>query len=115
MFGRMKGHEGMFLVLVALDCEIVWLVPGRLVTQGTLAVTLGTSRDKSWRASEIGMVLEQCFKHSHAFPRVALHTARLECSAQNKVEELAHHPMATLFASTGCKLSRPLLAPTAVD
>ena len=115
IFQHTSGYDGMALILIALDREMFWIVPGKLVTQTCLSVRLGTSRDKAWRASDIGRVLEECFKDTQTFPHVPLQKAKLECNVRGKVEQQAHRLMVKLFASIGFKLSQPLLAPPTVD
>ena len=114
-FTRTCGYGGMLMILVALDCEFFWVLPGALVAQKMLSLTLGTPRHKAWRALDVGVVLKQFFQDTEGFPRVPLHEARLECSASCKVEEQAHLLLTALFTSVGFQLCRPILAPPAVD
>ena len=105
-FKHTKGYEGMLLVLVALDRDLLWAVPGKLVTSQTLWLTIDSARDRAWRVHDIGFTLESCFLNPQEFPQVSLAEARLQCSNSNRVEERAHALMAILFALAKFELQR---------
>ena len=107
MFNNTRGYEGMLLILVALDNDLVWAVPGKQVAQQTLGITLGTDRDRDWRMSDICASMAQLF-HSSVFPLASLEEARLECGRSHKVEEQAHLQMSAVFSCIGFHLTKSL-------
>ena len=115
-FSNTRGYEGMLVVLVALDRNVLWTVPGAMLTQSAISLTLGTARDQAWRASDIGRALELCFEDTVSFPHVSIDQALGDCSPSNKVELQGHLQLARLFACMAIQLRRsPWAASTSVD
>ena len=112
LFGGTKGYENMLLVLIALDCDLIWMVPGSDVSQKGLRITLGSQRDEAWRASQIGLVLSDYFTR---LPHVSLQDALLQCGRTHIVEEHSHSQLVSVFASVGLRLHRPASLTNAVD
>ena len=56
-FNNTRGYEGMMLFLIPLDRDKFWAVPGSMVTQTCLSMTLGSARDSS--RHPFGILLEQ--------------------------------------------------------
>ena len=103
-FSRTAGYAGMLLVLVALDCDLLWVVPGHQVTQTGLGLTIGTERDRCWRVSNLGSALEMYFHQRDDFPHVSLERARMACCPKNRVEEQAHLLLSAMFSCLGLQL-----------
>ena len=114
-FRGTNGYEGMVLVLIALDRDVLWAVPGKVVPQKTFNITLGSDRDQAWRTSDIGDTLKGHFQCVDDFPHVSVDQARLQCSTTNKVEERAHASMAKLFGHLGFRLKKSVLTGSTVD
>ncbi|CAE7622692.1 unnamed protein product, partial [Symbiodinium necroappetens] len=85
-FSGTRGYDGMLLVLIALDRDMIWMVPGSEVSQKQLAVTLGSEREKAWRASHLGLALVEYFKKGR-LPQISMKDALLQCGGSHIVEE----------------------------
>ena len=115
VFQHTHGYAGMLLVLLPLDQAVMWAVPGDLVTQTCLSVSLGTERDLAWRAFNIAGSMAALYRQKHAFPHVSLEDARLKCNGTHKVEELAHALVCKLFSSIALQLRKSFTDGAAVD
>ena len=107
-FSGTAGYGGMLLVLVALDRDLIWTVPGTMVKQKRLSITLGTDRDKDWRAFDLSATLAQYCCNRTEFPHASLGECRLACAKTHKIEEQAHLQMAAVFARAGFHLLKSL-------
>ena len=105
-FNNTHGYVGMLLVLVALDCDALWALPGASVTSASLYIKPGSTRDMELRTEDIGSLLESCFRNRKDFPHVSLEEARLQCSPNHQVEEQAHAFLRMLFRCVGFKLEK---------
>ncbi|CAE7727060.1 unnamed protein product, partial [Symbiodinium sp. CCMP2456] len=105
-FQRTSGYDGMVLVLIALDCDMIWMVPGSEVSQTSLWITLGSKRDKAWRVSQVGLVLAEYFRKG-TVPHVPLQDALMQCGDNHIVEEHSHAQLASVLGSVGLRLHRP--------
>ena len=114
-FHRTCGYDGMLLLLIPLDLDIIWAVPGSLITQKALQVRLGSKKDLSWRAHDISRTLVQCYERPESFPHVTLAEAALQTSMNHRMEEQAHRLMAKVFTFVELKLTRSFPASSAVD
>ena len=108
-------YTGMLLVLVPLDRQILWALPGAAATPTSLYVTPGSARDDLWQVSDLGQLLENCWKNVKDFPHVTLEEALLLCSGSHQVEEHGHLLMAKLFSEIGLCLSKSFACSEAVD
>ena len=113
-FQHVDGYDGMLLVLVALDHDSIWMVPGSKISQRCLRITVGSQRDEAWRVSQVGLALSDYFKDK-SIPHISFQDALLQCSRQHIVEERSHSQLAALFASVGLLLHRPIGLTAAVD
>ncbi|CAE7864905.1 unnamed protein product, partial [Symbiodinium sp. KB8] len=113
-FGKTKGYDDMVLVLIALDRDMIWMVPGSEVSQTTLWIRLGSARDKAWRVNNVGSALAEYLKSS-SLPHISSQEALLQCCGTHLVEEHAHAQLFSAFASVGRRLHRPLGLGAAVD
>ena len=110
------GYDGMLLVLVALDRDIIWLIPGSEVSQRRgIWIRLGSQRDKDYRVDQLGPALMKYFQNEKSFPHATFQDAILLCSPNHMVEERSHAQLVSVFAAAGLQLTRPLLARTVVD
>ncbi|CAE7239881.1 unnamed protein product [Symbiodinium sp. CCMP2592] len=114
VFGNTQGYNGMLLVLIALDRDIVWMVPGSEVSQRTLQIRVGSQRDKAWRVSHIGIVLQQYFTAGRV-SHMALQDALLQCGDNHITEEHSHAQLVSAFASVQHRLHRPISLTAVVD
>ncbi|CAE7948084.1 unnamed protein product, partial [Symbiodinium sp. KB8] len=113
-FQHTSGYDGMLLVLIALDHDMIWMVPGRDVSQKSLTVRLGSERDTAWRASYPELALVEYFKKGR-LPHMSLEHALLQCSGNHIVEEHAHAQLASVLGSVGLRLHRPASVSDTVD
>ena len=114
VFGRTGGYDGILLVLIALDRDVIWLVPGSNVSQQSLSVTLGSERDKAWRVSHLGLALVEYFKKGR-FQHISLQDALMQCARNHIVEQHSHAQLASVLGSVGLQLHRPIGVSGAVD
>ena len=114
-FNKARGYHGMLLVLVALDRDMFWAVPGNVVTRSSLSVTLGSARDSSWRVQNLGLLLETCCSRSTDFPSITLEEALQQCSCFHRVEVQAHLLLARLLSTGSFQLRRSFPNSAAVD
>ena len=106
-FGSTNGYDGMLLVLIALDRDMIWMVPGKDVSQTCLKIILGSQRDRAWRVEEVGLALTDYFR-SASFAHVSFQNALLQCGQRHIVEEQSHAQLASVFALVGLQLARPV-------
>ena len=104
----------MLLILLALDHDTIWVVPGSEVSQQNLWITLGSQRDEAWGVSQVGLVLMEHFRNS-SFPSISMQDAILQYGGNYIVEELSHAQLDSEFAAIGLQLDRPISVPDAVD
>ena len=114
-FARTRGYAGMLLILVPLDCETLWAVPGDQVTQHYLTITPGATRSLLWQVHDLGLVLERCFSNCTRFPHMSLAEACATCGPQHKIEERGHDLMVKLFLGIGARLQKSSSNGTTVD
>ena len=105
-FNRVCGYDGMLLVLIALDCDLMWVAEGACITQGTLQITVGSDRHRKLRVHDIGATLEECYLQRKVYPLVSFSEAKFRCSLSNKVEEQAHSLLAIVLAGIGFRLQK---------
>ncbi|CAE7294845.1 unnamed protein product [Symbiodinium natans] len=115
LFRGTRGYAGMLLLLIALDSDACWALPGASVTQINFSVTPGSSRDMAFRVEDIGSLLESCFRNTTDFPHVSLADARFQCSPKHQVEERAHSLFRTLFHCVGFQLEKSFTGLATVD
>ena len=114
-FRNTDGYDGMLLILVGLDAAVLWAIAGRLVTQKSLSIVLGSPRDQAWRVSDIGKLLQHCFENCSEFPHFTLSEASFQCTARHQVEGYAHLALAKVFACVKFQLRRSHPVPRTVD
>ncbi|CAE7600552.1 RD21A [Symbiodinium pilosum] len=114
-FRHTQGYAGMLLLLVPLDLDILWAVPGSRITQTGVQVTLGSKRDRSWRVLELGRTLEWFFHQPATFPHVTFSDAALQSCEAHLLEAKAHNLMAKALSSVNCHLIRSGIASAPVD
>ena len=116
-FRKVQGYAGMLLLLIPRDLEhnILWRIPGSLVTQTSLRLTLGTSRDEYLRVPDIGRTLYECFHQPEHFPHCTMNEAALQCCASHRMEQQAHRLMARALSCSQFELRKPLLTSGTVD
>ena len=116
-FSNTRGYEGMMLFLIPLDRDKFWAVPGSMVTQTCLSMTLGSARDSSWQVQDVGILLESCWNNPKDFPHITLEEATEQCFHMHAMELHAHMLLAKLvsLATRDCKLRKPAFACPAVD
>ena len=114
-FMHTSGYEGMLLVLIALDIDSLWVVPGTAVRQKCLRIAVGSSRDHAWHAPDIGLTLLTHFENTQELPHASLEAAELQCSTTHKVETLAHFQLKALLAGVGFHLQRMTQTAIAFD
>ena len=115
LFQRTQGYQGMLLLFIPLQSEMLWSVAGNTISQTNVRVTLGSLRDQSWRVQDIGCILETCFQQPYAFPHVKPAAAALLCSISHRKEEQAHRLMVQVLHGTQCELERLRLSWGPVD
>ena len=114
-FTRARGYDGMLLLLIALDRDIMWATPGSAVTTTSFSIRLDSERDQAYRIFDLGSTLEQHFQGNDMTPHhISLRNARLWCGKTNQTEEHAHRQIAALFACVGFHLEKAHTL-TAVD
>ncbi|CAE7642150.1 ATP6V1D [Symbiodinium sp. CCMP2592] len=113
-FSRASGYCGMLLLLISLDRDIMWAIPGSVVAKPTITIRLDSEADEAYRVIDLGSTLEQHFLDQEAIAHISLKHARLWCSQSHRVEEYAHLQMADLFARVGFQLEKAHTL-TAVD
>ncbi|CAE7892649.1 unnamed protein product [Symbiodinium microadriaticum] len=114
-FQHTSGYGGTLLVLIALDRDMIWMVPGSEVSQTGLCITLGSQRDQAWRVSQVGPTLTEYFQNA-SIPHISFQDALLQCNSRNhRVEEHSHTQLVSVFASMGLPLHRPVSLRAAVD
>ena len=114
-FQHTQGYAGMLLLLVPLDLDILWAVPGSRITQTGVQVTLGSKRDRSWRVLELGRTLEWFLHQPATFPHVTFSDAALQSCEAHLLEAKAHNLMAKALSSVNCHLIRSGIASAPVD
>ena len=106
-FSNVSGYDGQLLVFVALDRDIIWLLPGSEVSQQHMRIRLGSQRDKEFRVDQLGPALTKCFQNDNSFPHATLQDALMRCSRNHMVEERSHAQLVAAFAAAGLQLTRP--------
>ena len=115
VFSRTRGYAGMLLVLLPLDGDALWALPGASVTQWHFFIKPGSSRDMALQVRDVGSLLEGCYRNRQDFPHLSLSEARLQCSPTHLVEEQAHALLTTLFSRIGCQLQKSFAGLATVD
>ena len=115
LFQHVGGYGGMLLVLVALDADLIWAIPGHMLQRKSLQITIGSVRDVLWRVHDLGSVLERCFHSAFEFPHVSVQDALMSCSRNNQVEEISHLQLATVFSSVGLQLQKSFAGSMSID
>ncbi|CAE7854493.1 ATP6V1D, partial [Symbiodinium microadriaticum] len=105
-FAHTRDYDGMLLLLIALDRDIMWATPGSTVATTSFSIQLDSERDKAYRVSDLGSALDQHFQDNATMSHVSLKHARLWCADRHQVEEHAHLQMADIFASVGFQLEK---------
>ena len=114
-FSQTCGYAGMLLVLVALDSNALWALPGACVTHTSFFIRPGSSRDLAFQVEDVGSLLASCFRNRHDFPHISLADARLKCSPCHQVEEQAHTLLATVFHCASYQLEKSFTGFQTVD
>ena len=114
-FNQASGYKGMLMLLIALDQDLIWAASGKAVDQRTFRIRLGSSRDESLRATDVGTILKCAYRSKLHFPRMRLQEARRPSSPSHKVEHTAHTQMTHLLSSAGVQLDHALSAAATVD
>ena len=114
-FSKVRGYDGMLVIMIALDNDLMWAAEGACIGQKTLRITLGSDLDRRLRVNDIGATLEQCFRRREVYPHLSLREAKFRCSRTNKVEEQAHSLLAIVFAGIDFRLERAVKQTSAVD
>ena len=115
IFKQTHGYDGMLLILVALDHDLIWAVPGEAVTQRSFFLKLGTSRDEAWRVSDIGTTLRQVYDCSADFPHASFSEAMYPSCEGHRIEMQARLQMKTVLSLVGAQLQDTCFAADAVD
>ena len=115
VFRKTAGYHGMLIVFVSLDQNCFWAVPGSDMLLNYLSLTVGTDREKGWRAPDIASVLVRCFQLEKEYPHVSPQEALLQCAPSHRTEALAHRGFESLLRSVGIKLARPDIHQSSVD
>ena len=114
-FNNTRGYAGMLLMLLALDSDAVWALPGASVTRTSFFITSGSSRDAAFQVDDVGLLLESCLRNRKDFPHVSLAEARVQCSPNHHVEEQAHALLATMFHRVSYELEKSFTDSPTVD
>ena len=105
-YSNTRHYDGMLLLLIALDRDIMWAIPGSAVGTTSFTIRLDSERDGSYRVSDLGSALEQHFQYNTTMTHICLKQARLWCADRHQVEERTHLQMADLFASASFRLEK---------
>ena len=114
-FQHVADYDGMLVILVALDADLMWAVPGAACETQSYSVSLGSARDALWRVGDVGATLENCLQRVGEYPHVSVQDALLICGKNNLVEERAHLQLATVFHGAGLQLQKSFSGPPTVD
>ena len=115
MFSSTRGYDGMLLILVALCSDLIWVVPGALITQTSLKIRIGSSRDKEWRVEDIGAYMKSCISLPLQFPRITVAEAGLQCGGRHRIEERAHRCLFQLLSGSELQLRKARKVSCPVD
>ena len=113
-FKRVQGYDGMLLLLIALDCDMFWAVPGASIVQHHIFLVLGGTKDHALRVGSLSEALQGCFYKAEEYPHVTLEEARLQCGNNNYVEEQARRQSEAVLRQAGFR-SKPYQQVSTVD
>lgn len=115
-FWKCTGYAGLLLCCVALDSELLWAIPGHIVTPRDLRITLGGRWDAYRRRSgELTAALDDAWHDPKSFARMSCDDWRIPQSPSHQVELRSHDLGTQLFSESGFRISYPALQHSAVD